>query len=125
LRMQVRVEGDVRVGAGIDGAIVVVVLRKRDPMVSGELLFQVTSDGLLLFPSEGGDALACPCLIQGLACGNHKCLLLSVCSSSNGLSHGRGIVLLLGGSGDSSGLLPVDSGEFGVAARYSRQDGGG
>jgi hypothetical protein len=38
---------------------------------SGELLFQVTGDGLLLFPSEGGGAFARPCLVQGLACGSH------------------------------------------------------
>jgi hypothetical protein len=60
LRMQVRGEGGVGVGASIDGAIVVVVLGKHDPLGSGELLFQVTSDGLLLLPSEGGDA-SVPC----------------------------------------------------------------
>jgi hypothetical protein len=52
--VQVRGEGSVRVGADIDGAIVVVILGNRDPLGSGELLFQVTGDGLLLFPSEGG-----------------------------------------------------------------------
>jgi hypothetical protein len=48
-----------RVGVGIDGAIIVVVLGDRDPLGSGELLFQVAGDGLLLLPSEGGGALAC------------------------------------------------------------------
>jgi hypothetical protein len=41
------------------------------PLVRGELLFQVTSDGLLLLPSEGNDTLVHTCLIQGLACGSH------------------------------------------------------
>jgi hypothetical protein len=63
LRMQVRGEGSVGVGAGVDGAIVVVVLRKRHPLGNSELLLQVTSDSILLLPSEGGDALARPCLI--------------------------------------------------------------
>jgi hypothetical protein len=54
LHVQVRGEGGVGVGAGVDGAIVVVVLGNRDPLGSGELLFQVTGDSLLLFPSEGG-----------------------------------------------------------------------
>jgi hypothetical protein len=115
--VQVRGEGGIGVGAGIDGAIVVVVLGNRDPLGSGELLFQVTGDGLLLFPSEGGDALARPCLIQGLACGSHggdESLLLSVRGSSGGLSCGRGIVLLLLGDG-GGGLLLVD-GEVGGAA---------
>jgi hypothetical protein len=69
--MQVRGEGNVGVGADIDGAITVVVLRNRDPLGSDELLFQVTGDGLLLFPSEGGGAFVRPCLVQGLACGGH------------------------------------------------------
>jgi hypothetical protein len=43
LRMQVRGEGSVEVGAGVDGAIIV-VLRKRDLLGSGKLLFQVTSN---------------------------------------------------------------------------------
>jgi hypothetical protein len=125
LRVQVRGEGGVGVGAGVDGAIVVVVLGDRDPLGSGELLFQVTGDGLLLFPSEGGGALTRPCLVQGLACCSHggdKSLLLSVHGSGGGLSHDRGVVLLpLGGSG---GLLLID-GEVGGAARNDRQDGGG
>jgi hypothetical protein len=69
--VQVRGEGGVGVGAGVDGAIVVVVLGNRDPLGSGELLFQVTGDGLLLFLSEGGGTLARPCLVQGLACDSH------------------------------------------------------
>jgi hypothetical protein len=124
--VQVRGEGGVWVGAGVDGAIVVVVLGNYDPLGSGEQLFQVTGDGLLLFPSKGGGVLACPCLVQGLACGSHggdKSLLLSVRGSGSGLSHGRGVVLLpLGGGG--GGLLLID-GEVGGAARHDRQDGGG
>jgi hypothetical protein len=50
--MQVREEGDIGVGHGVDRAIVVVVLGGHDPLGSGELLFQVMGDGLLLFPSE-------------------------------------------------------------------------
>jgi hypothetical protein len=38
LRVQVRSEGGVGVGAGVDGAIVVVVLGDRDPLGSGLLL---------------------------------------------------------------------------------------
>jgi hypothetical protein len=126
LRVQVLGEGGVGVGAGVDGAIVVVVLRNRDPLGSGELLFQVTGDGLLLFPSEGGGAPARPCLVQGLACGSHggdESLLLSVRGSGGGLSRGRGVVLLPLGSG-GGGLLLVD-GEVGGVARHDRQDGGG
>jgi hypothetical protein len=104
--VQVGGEGGVGVGAGVDGAIVI-VLGNRDPLGSGELLFQVTGDGLLLFPSEGGGAR--PCLVQGLACGSHdgdESLLLSVRGSGGGLSRGCGVVLLpLGGGGD---LLLVD-----------------
>jgi hypothetical protein len=58
--MQVRGEGGVGVGAGVDGANVFVVLGKRGPLGSDELLFSVTSDSLLLFPSEGDSALTCP-----------------------------------------------------------------
>jgi hypothetical protein len=47
--MQVHGEGGVGVGAGIDGAIIVFVLGDRNPLSSGELLFQVMGDGLLLF----------------------------------------------------------------------------
>jgi hypothetical protein len=45
----VRGEGGVGVGADVDGAIIIVVLGDRDPLGSGELLFQVTDDSLLLF----------------------------------------------------------------------------
>jgi hypothetical protein len=127
--VQVRGEGSVGVGADIDGAIVVVVLGNRDPLGSGELLFQVTGDGLLLFPSEGGGAFARPCLIQGLACGSHggdESLLLSVRGSGGGLSCGRCVVLLpLGGGGSRDGGLLLVDGEVGGAARHDRQDGGG
>jgi hypothetical protein len=71
LRVQVRSESGVGVGAGVDRAIVVVVLGDHDPLGSGELLFQATDDGLLIFWTEGGGTLAHPCLIQGLACGIH------------------------------------------------------
>jgi hypothetical protein len=90
----------------LEPAIVAVVLEKRNPLSSKELLFQVTSDGLLLLASEGGDMLASPCLVRGLACSSHdsdESLLLSV----------HGVVLLRLGDG---GLLPVDGGEIRVAA---------
>jgi hypothetical protein len=58
--MQVRGEGGVGVGTDVDGVIVVVVLGDRDPLDSGELLFQVMGDDLPLLPSEGGGALARP-----------------------------------------------------------------
>jgi hypothetical protein len=105
LRVQVRGEGSVRVGADIDGAIVVVILGNRDPLGSGELLFQVTGDGLLLFPSEGGGTFTRPCLVQGLACGSHggdESLLLLVRGSGGGLSRGCGVILLPLGSGGGS-----------------------
>jgi hypothetical protein len=121
LRIQVCGEGGIGVGADIDGAIVVVVLGDRDPLGSRELLFQVTGDDLLLLPSEGGGMHAHPRLIQCLACNSHdddESLLLSVDVSGGGLSHGREVVLLpLGGDG---GLLPIDNGEVGVAARHGR-----
>jgi hypothetical protein len=64
LRMQVHGEGGIGVGAGVDGAIVIVVLGNHDPLGSGELLLlQVMSNGLLLLPSEDNGALTCPCLI--------------------------------------------------------------
>jgi hypothetical protein len=56
-------EGSVEVGADIDGANVIIVLGNRDPLGSGELLLQVTGDGLLLFPSEGGGTFARLCLV--------------------------------------------------------------
>jgi hypothetical protein len=101
--VQVHGEGNVGVGAGVDGAIIVVTLWDRDFLGSSELLFQVMGDGLLLLPSKGGGALtrpsrARPSLIQGLACGSHD----------NG----------------SGGLLLVDE-EVGGAAWHGRQDNGG
>jgi hypothetical protein len=63
--MQVCGEGSVGVGADVDGVIIVVILEKRDPLCSGELLFQVTSDDLLLLPSKGGGVLMRLCLVQG------------------------------------------------------------
>jgi hypothetical protein len=112
LRVQVRSEGDVGVRASVDGAIIVIVLGDHDPLGSGGLLFQVTDDGLLLLPSKGGGTLACPYLIQGLACGSHdgdESLLLSVRDSGSG---GRGGLLLI-------------NGEVGGVARHGRQDSGG
>jgi hypothetical protein len=85
----------------------------------------VTSDGLLLLPSEGGGALTCQCVVQGLACGSHnndEGLLLSVHGSSSGMSCGHSVVLLPLGGG---GLLPINGREVEVATRHSRQDGGG
>jgi hypothetical protein len=61
--VQVCGEGGVGVGADIDGAIVIVVLGDCDPLGSGELLFQVMGDDLLLLPSEGGGALMRPGLV--------------------------------------------------------------
>jgi hypothetical protein len=49
-------------GVSVDGAIVVIVLGNHDPLGSGELLFQMIGNDLLLFPSEGGCALTRPCL---------------------------------------------------------------
>jgi hypothetical protein len=71
MHMQIRGECGVGVGANINGAIVVIILGKRDPLGNGKLLFQVTSDGLLLLPSEGGGALTRQCFVQGLACDSH------------------------------------------------------
>jgi hypothetical protein len=63
LRVQVRGEGGVRVGAGVDGAIISVVLGHHDPLGSGKLLFQVMGEGLLLLLSESGGTLTCPSLV--------------------------------------------------------------
>jgi hypothetical protein len=115
--VQVRGEGGIRVGASVDGAIVVVVLTNRDPLGSGKLLFQVMSDGLLILPSKGSVMLVRLGLIQGLACSSHggdESLLLSVRGSSDGLSCGHGIILLPI-SGSSGDLLLID-GEDGGAA---------
>jgi hypothetical protein len=107
--MQVHGECGIEVGADVDGAIVVVILGDRYPLGSGELLFQVTNDGLLLLLSEGDVMLTRPYLIQGLACDSHdgdESLLLSVCGSGGGLSRGHRVVLLpLSGGGD---LLLID-----------------
>jgi hypothetical protein len=123
--MQVRGDGGIRVGAGIDGSIIIIILGDHDPLGSGKLLFQVAGEGFLLLPSEGGGMLARPCRIQGHACGSHdngESLLLSVCGSGSGLSCGRDIVLFhLGGGG---GLFLVDEEDGGVAW-HGRQDGGG
>jgi hypothetical protein len=115
--VQVRGEGSVRVGADINGAIVVVILGNRDPLGSGELLFQVTGDGLLLFPSEGGGTFMRPCLVQGLACGSH----------GGDERRGCGVILLPLGSGGGSrdGSLLLVNGEVGGAAQHDRQHGGG
>jgi hypothetical protein len=59
----VRGEGGVRVGAGVDGAIIIVILGKRDPLGSGELLLQMMSDRLLHLLSEGSGMLTRPVLI--------------------------------------------------------------
>jgi hypothetical protein len=130
LCMQVHGEGGVGIGADVDRVIIVIILGKRVPLGSGELLFQVMSDGLLLLLNEGGGALTRPCLVQGFVCGSHgsdESLLLSVRGSGGGLSRGRGVILLLLGSGGSgrSGMLPIDGGEVGVAVRHSQQDSGG
>jgi hypothetical protein len=115
-------------GEGSDGAIVVVILGNRDPLGSGELLFQVMGNGLLLFPSEGGSAFARLCLIQGLVCGSHggdESLLLSVRGSGDGLSHDIILLPLSDGGGSHDGGLLLIDGEVGGAARHDRQDGDG
>jgi hypothetical protein len=53
----------VRVGVSVNGAIDVLFLGDHDPLGSGEMLFQVTGDGLLLLSSEGGGTLMHPNLI--------------------------------------------------------------
>jgi hypothetical protein len=125
--VQVHSEGGVEVGADIDGAIIVLVPGDGDPLGSGELLFQVTGNGLLLHPSKGGSMLACLCLIQGLACSSHggdKTLLLSVLGSGSSLSRGLGVVLLPLSGSHGSGLFLIDR-EDGGAAQHGHQDGGG
>jgi hypothetical protein len=132
LRVQVRDEGGIKVGAGVDGVIVIIILGDHDPLDSDELLFQVMCDSLLLLPSEGGRALACPCLIQGLTCGSHgddESLLLLVHGSGGDLNHSHGVVLLpLSGGGNDRGggigLLLID-GEVGGTTRHGRHDSGG
>jgi hypothetical protein len=71
LHVQVHSEGGVGVGAGVDGAIIVIFLGDHDTLGSGELLFQVTGDDLLLVPSESSNTLARSSLVQGIACGSH------------------------------------------------------
>jgi hypothetical protein len=120
-------ESDIGVGVSVDGAIITIVLGDRDPLGSGELLFQVTGDGLLLLLSEGGGTLMHSCPIQGLACSSHdddESRLLLVHGSGGGLSRGRGIVLLplKGSVGDNLLLI---NGEVGGATRHGQQDGGG
>jgi hypothetical protein len=86
----------------------------------------VTSDGLLLLPSEGGGTLARTGLVKGLVCDSHgddESLSLSLCGSCGDLSHGRGVVLLPLCSGGGSDLLLVDV-EVRGATRHGRQDGG-
>jgi hypothetical protein len=117
-----RGEGGSGFGTVVDKVIIVIVLEDRDPLGSGELLFQVTSDCLLLLPSEGGGTLSCMGLIQGLACGSHdgdESLLLSLRGSHGGLSRNCGILLLPLGGGDD--MLLID-GEDGGATRHGRQD---
>jgi hypothetical protein len=115
--VQVRGEDGIRVGASVDGAIVIVVLGNHDPLGSGEMLFQVTDNSLLLFSSEGTGTLARPCLVQGLACGSHggnESLLLSMHGSGGGLSRGCGVLLLSLGGG-IHGMLLIDGGVGGAA----------
>jgi hypothetical protein len=119
-------QGVVGDGVGIDGAIVIVILGGNSPLGSVELLFQVTSVGLLLLPSEGGGTLTRTTLVKGLARSSHggeESLLLSMRGSHDGLSHGRDVVLLpLSGSG--GGLLLLGR-EVGGDAHHGQQDGGG
>jgi hypothetical protein len=124
--MQVCGKGGVGVGAGVNGAIVaIVIMGGNDPLDCGELLFQVMSNGLLRLSSKGSGTLVHTGLIQGFACSNHdgdESLLLSLCGSRRGLSHGRGVVLLpLSGDG---GLLLINR-EIGGTARHGQHDGGG
>jgi hypothetical protein len=70
--VQVHDEGNVGVGAGVKGAIVIIILGDHNSLGIGELLFQVMSDGIFCFPSEGSGALTHPCLVQSLVCGSHS-----------------------------------------------------
>jgi hypothetical protein len=99
--MQVRGEGGVGIGAGFDG-VIVIVLGKHNPLASSELLFQMTSNDLLLHPSEGSGVLTHLCLVQGLACSSHD--------------KDESLPLSVRGSSDGGDLLPIDGGEIGVAA---------
>jgi hypothetical protein len=51
--VQVHSEGGIRVGAGVNGAIVIVILTDRNPLGSSELLFQVMSDQWSDSPKRG------------------------------------------------------------------------
>jgi hypothetical protein len=78
---------------------------------------------MMVFSFSHVRAAARQCLVQGLACGSHdgdESLLVSVHGSGSSLS--RGVLLLPLGDG---GLLLMDGGEVGVAARHGQQDGGG
>jgi hypothetical protein len=118
--VQVCGEGGIGIGAGVDGAIVIVVQGDCDPFGSGELLFQEMSNGHLLLSGEGGGTLACTGLSQGFPCssyGEDESLLLSLRDS-----RGYDIILLpLGGGGS---LLLIDGG-VGRVARHGWQDGRG
>jgi hypothetical protein len=130
LHVQVRGEGGVRVGAGVDRAIIIIVLGDHNPLGNDELLFQVMGDGILRLPSEDGGALVRLGIVQGLACGIHggdESLLLSVRGSGGGLSHDHDVILLRLSDVDSRDgdiLLLVDGG-VGGAAQHGQQDGDG
>jgi hypothetical protein len=113
LYVQVHGEGGIRVGADIDRAIAIVILGDRDALGSYELLFQVTSGGLLLFPID-----------QGLACGSHasdESLLLSVCSIGRGMSHDHDVLLLpLNGRSGHDHLMLIN-GEAEGATQHGRK----
>jgi hypothetical protein len=82
---------------------------------------------MVVFSFSQARTVARSCLIQCLACCSHdsdESLLLSMRGSGGDLSRDRDVVPLPLG-GDDGGLLPVDSGEVGVAARHDRQDDGG
>jgi hypothetical protein len=108
LHVQVHDEGNIGVGASVDRVIVIVVLGGHNPLGSGELLFQVMSDGFLPLPSEGGGVLMRSGLVQGLVCGNHD---------GDGLSRSRGVVLLPLSTG---GYLLLLDGEVGGATQHGR-----
>jgi hypothetical protein len=122
--VQVRGEGSVGVGIGVDGAIIIIVLGNRDPLGSGELQFQVMGIGLLLLPSEGGGALVHLGLIQGIACNSHsddESMLLLLHGKCGDLSHD---VILFPLSGTDGSVLVVNE-DVGGVAQHGRQDNGG
>jgi hypothetical protein len=122
--VQVHDEGSIGVRADIDGVIVVIIMRDCDPLGSGELLFQVMSDGVLLLPSEGGGPLARPGLVEGLAYGSHGSdeSLLSLHGSGDGLSRGCSVIILPLSDSDGGGDLLLVDGEVEGAARHCQQD---